>query len=470
MAPRKKNIIDKIINGFRDTGKKVKESTSFLAPVTDPVNQAIDNVYPHSIGGLYDEGVGNVLNAIGKRLGVDPTALALVGMVAAGRGGGKFRRPRRASTGDPIASARTTNTPKSVSPNPKNLTADTRGGTKRHGTTQGDTTRIDGPGPDIPGSPPSGNRQDIAKRSEQRITTSGGAAKLTNQYGPEIKGDVYSDAYGPVSKKFGAHPKDISDQRAFLDADGPIPVDPGTRGRPSATNSAPYLQQLREGKRKATGLKAVKDRLNQGRTPNPPKQSTAPRPVSPEQSLRNTEILEDQIERTVDNAIRDRLGMDTRRGSSVPAESTDFSRRRSGLPSEPSRSPVRRDRRGKVIKDKKPESTGRVQGSSVGRKGRPAVNRQQQPYTPSRTSRSPDSGRSTVKGPDNTSIGRSFDNTGELRGLTAKGKNSSGRSPQQVRQTRATLKARIEHLRGLPWSQERSRRIQRMQALLKRMK
>ena len=372
------------------------------------------------------------------------------------QGSQNFNRP---SSGDPLSRARTTKTPKSVDTNPKGLVQSPKA-----------------PKTDLPRGAAPGNRQDLARRAEQRISTSGGSAKLNDGFiGPELKGNIYADAYGPAVKKFGAHPKDVADQRAFVDADGPIPVDPGTRGRPSATNSSPALRQLREGKRKSTGLQAVKDRLNQGRSSNPPKQSTAPRSVSAEQSLKNTKTLEDQLKRNADNAVRDRLGFDTRRGSSVPEEAVDFSRRRRGLPSEPSRQPVRRDRRGRIIKDKRPESTGPVQGRSVGRKGRPNVTIEERrsgskPYTPARTSRSPDSGRSTVKGPDNSSVGRSFDNSGELRGLTTKGKNQSGRSPQQVRQTRATLKARIEHLRGLPWSADRSRRIQRMQALLKKMR
>lgn len=452
MSPKKKkSLIEKIVNEFKYGARKVKEATSFAEPVTTPLNKLIDDTYGNSIPGLYDEGVGRILTSIGNRLGVDPTALALVGMVAAGKGGGKFKLPKRPSTGDPIARPRTAKTPKSVDTNPKGL-----------------VQSPDAPKSDLPRGAAPGNRQDLARRAEQKIDRfldlKGGSASL------DIKGDIYADAYGPVVKKFGAHPKDIADQRAFIDADGPIPVEPGTRGRPSATNSSPALRQLREGKRKSTGLQAVKDRLNQGRSSNPPKQSTAPRPVSAEQSLKNTKTLEDQIKRNADNAIRDRLGFDTRRGSSVPEEAVDFSRRRRGLPSVPSKSPVRRDRRGKVIKDKRPESTGPVQGRSVGKKGRPAVDRRSQPYTPARTSKSPNSGIATFKGPDNTSVGRSFDNSGELRGLTTKGQNTSGRSPQQIKQTRATLKARIEHLRGLPWSQERSRRIQRMQALLKKMR
>lgn len=447
MSPKKKSLVDKIINEFKYGARKVKEATSFAEPVTTPLNKLIDDTYGHSIPGLYDEGVGRILNSIGNRLGVDPTALALVGMVAAGKGGGKFKLPKRASTGDPIARARTAKTPKSVDTNPKKL-----------------KLAPDASSSDLPRGAAPGNRQDLARRAEQKINTNGGSVSL------DIKGDIYAEAYGPVVKKFGAHPKDIADQRAFIDADGPIPVNPGTKGRPSATNSSPALRQLREGKRKSTGLQAVKDRLNQGRSSNPPKQSTAPRSVSAEQSLKNTKTLEDQLKRNADDAVRDRLGFDTRRGSSVPEEAVDFSRRRRGLPSEPSRQPVRRDRRGRIIKDKRPESTGSVQGRSVGKKGRPAVDRRGKPYTPARTSKSPNSGRTSVKGPDNTSIGRSFDNSGELRGLTTKGQNTSGRSPQQIKQTRATLKARIEHLRGLPWSQERSRRIQRMQALLKKMR
>ena len=167
--------------------------------------------------------------------------------------------------------------------------------------------------------------------------------------------------------------------------------------------------------------------------------------------------------------------MDTRRGTSVPAEAVDFQRRRHGLPSEPDRKPVRRTKDGKVIRESKKESTGTVQGRSIGRKGRPAVSIEERrsgsnPYTKARTKNSPDSGRSTVKGPKNESMGRTFDNTGELRGLTTKGKNASGRSPKQQQQARSTLKSRIEYLRGLPWTQERSRRIQRMQQLLKRIK
>lgn len=390
------------------------------------------------------------------------------------------RIPRRASTGDPLATPRLAQTPQSVSPNPKGLT------TAKPSTANTPTKVKAHPGD-------KGKQAAIAEQKiNQRLDRSASGHRTDAEVQALLKGDQYAEAYGPAIKKFGAHPKDIADQRAFVDADGPIPSSSGVGGRPSAIASAPVLAALKEGKRKSTGLQAVRDRLNQGRPPSTPKQSTNPIPVSAERSGRISQALDAQQARKPARELEPRTKgkgnqpgqiernllpeevKRVRQAPSRPAESTDFSRRRSGLSQGEDR-PVRRwdTNTGKTLRDKKPESTGPVKGSSVGKKGAPGVTQEQRrsgqnPYISARTSKSPDSGRTNVKQPDNSGPGRTFDGTGELRGLTVKGKNTSGRSPKAVAQARAVLKQRIEKLRGLPWTAERSRRIQRMQALLKK--
>lgn len=502
MSPRTKNIIDKLINEYRYASKKVNEAREvtrpFLEPITKPVNDLMDATIPHSIGGLFDEGTGRVLNAIGTRLGVDPTALALIGMVASGgKGKGKFKLPNRLSKGDPIARSRTVNTAPSKTPNTKGKSGsyqvqDELGRTEIRSRPASKSS----PSDKVPANP--GDRKQLAEIAEQKINRrldrEASGKRTDSEVQDLLKGDQYAEAYGPAVKKFGAYPKDIADQRAFVDADGPIPFNSRKRGRPSASKSSPYLRQLREGIRKETGLQAVKDRLNQGRGPTTPKQSTSPLPVSAERSERVSAALRKQLEKKANSGTQSRTtaprdpekfeiienllpeeASRLRQAPSKPAESADFSRRSRKLPTESSRKPVRRDSRGRVIKDKKNDSSGPVQGRSVGQKGSPGISIEERrsgakPYTQARTRNSPDSGRSTLKKPDNSSLGRTFDKSGELRGTTTKGKNSTGRSTKAQQQTRDTLKSRIDYLRGLPWSAERSKRIQRMQGLLKRMK
>ena len=447
MAPRKKSLIDKIINEYRYRTKQVKEATSFLDPVVDAI-EYVDSNLP---SGLFDEGVGRVVSTVGGKLNLDPTALMLLGSLSTGGKKG-FSHPKRLSSGDPISVPRTANTPKTTpQPNPKGLKADTN----RQ------------PDVDLRGRA-KGDLEDIARRTEAKLNSKGGSVSL------DFLGDVADEARGPVLKQFGAYPKDIADQRAFVDADGPIPGSGGTKGRPSASASSKYLRELREGKRKASGLQAIKDRLNQGRQPSAPKQSTAPLPISPERSAKASKSLEDQIAR---KAIEERLRNPAQqRGQSVPETDFNPDRRRSGLPSEVDKPYVRRDKRGRVIRESKPESTGPVRGRSVGKKSDTGVSIEERrsgakPYKGVKSlKRSADSGRTTVKGPDNVSVGRTFDKEGDLRGLKKRRGEPPKRSNKAQQQARSTLKSQIERLRGLPWSAQRSRKIQRLQALLKKMK
>ena len=402
------------------------------------------------------------------------------------------RLPKRASSGDPLSRARTAQTPKSAQPNTKGSSG-THQVTDKLGRVE-IKNRPPGKGEaTVSGAHPGNKSQQAAiteQKINQRLDRSASGQRTDAEVQALLKGDQYADAYGPAIKKFGAHPKDIAEQRAFVDADGPIPTNSGTGGRPSAIAASPVLRALKEGKRKSTGLQAVRDRLNQGRPPTTPKQSTKPIPVSAERSGRVSDALDAQqarkpareLERRIDgkgqNPIERNLLPEevdrVRQAPSRPAEATDFSRRRAGLSKGEDRVSRRWDTNtGKTIRDKKPESTGPVKGTSVGKKGTPGVTNDQRrsgenPYISARTSKSPDSGRTNVKQPDNSGPGRTFDGTGELRGVTVKGKNTSGRSPKAVAQARSVLKQRIEKLCGLPWSADRSRRIQRMQALLKK--